>query len=286
MQVVAAIRNMALQHHEFELRLRDAERLQLYVQSGMADQEMQSASLKGAKLACHHLELEAKESAERATRVEAERDTACHEAAMAKLEIEGAVNARAQIESELTRVQRALAVAESACLKAESEREVAQKALSLEGEACTWAKEENSRLTDERLSLILELATIKDDFTALWEKAVADREAMEAKFDASGDTLFNYGYGCYVFTHNICGSKPQIPDGMPDPSVPLTPEFFANPRCPSSTRLLFQPWIQLLLAGRNLRRTARPPSERRRLFQWVSWLRRTAGLRMPLLIRA
>ena len=93
-------------------------------------------------------------------------------------------------------------------------------------------EEENNRLMDERLSFILELGTIKDDFAALREKAVADREAMEVKFDASGDTLFNYSYGCCVFTHNICGSKPHIPDGMPDPSVPLTPEFFANPRCP------------------------------------------------------
>ena len=76
------------------------------------------------------------------------------------------------------------------------------------GEACTKSEEENNSLTDERLSLILELGTIKDDFAALREKSVADREAMEAKFDASGDTLFNYGYGCYVFTHNICGSKP------------------------------------------------------------------------------
>ena len=64
--------------------------------------------------------------------------------------------------------------------------------------------------------------------------AVVDREAMEAEFDSSGDTLFNYGYGCCAFTHNICGSKPHIPDGMPNPSVPLTAEFFANPRCPPS----------------------------------------------------
>ena len=76
------------------------------------------------------------------------------------------------------------------------------------GEACTKAEEENSRLIYERLSLILGLGTIKDDFAALWEKAVADREAMEAEFHASYDTLFNYGYGCYVFTHNICGIKP------------------------------------------------------------------------------
>ena len=103
------------------------------------------------------------------------------------------------------------------------------------GRAYTKAEEENSRLTDERLSLILELGTIKDDFATLREKAVADREAMEVELDASSDTLFNYGYGCCVFTHNICGSKPQISDGMSDPSVPLTPEFFANPCCPPST---------------------------------------------------
>ena len=151
----------------------------------MAEREMQSASLKGAELVCRRLELEAKESAERAARAEVERDTARHEAAMAKLEIEGVVNAQAQMESELAWVQRSLTIAKRACLKA----------LSLAGEACTKAEEENSRLTDERLSLILELETIKDDFAALREKVVADREAMEAEFDASGDKLFNYGYG-------------------------------------------------------------------------------------------
>ena len=196
---------------------------------------MQSASLKEAKLACRRLELEAKESAKRAARAKAERDAALHEATMAKLEIERAVNTRAQMDSELARVQRALEVVESTRLKAESEREVAQKALSLAGEACTKAEEENSLLMDEQLSLILELGTIKDDFATLREKVVADREAMEFEFDVSDDTLFNYGYGCCVFTHNICRSKPQIPDGMSDPSVPLTPEFFANPRCPPST---------------------------------------------------
>ena len=79
------------------------------------------------------------------------------------------------MESELSRVQRALAVAESARLRAESKRGAAQKALSMEGEACTKAEEENSRLTDERLALIMKLRTIKDDFAAFWEKAAADR---------------------------------------------------------------------------------------------------------------
>ena len=57
---------------------------------------------------------------------------------------------------------------------------------------------------------------------------------LEAAFDSSGDTLFNYGYGCCAFAHNICGSKPEILEGMPKPSVPLTVDFFANPCCPPS----------------------------------------------------
>ena len=96
-------------------------------------------------------------------------------------------------------------------------------------------EEENSRLTDERLSLIIELGATKDEFTTFREKALTDRETMQAEFDASSDMLFNYGYGCCVFEHNICGSKPMISDGMPNPSTPLPPEFFTNPRCPLST---------------------------------------------------
>ena len=127
---------MVLQHHEFELWLRDAKQLRLYVQSGMAEREMQSASLKEAELVCRRLKMEAKESAERAARAEAERDAARHEASMAKLQIERAVNTQAQVESKLTRVQRALAVEENAHLRAEFECGVAQEALSMAGEAC------------------------------------------------------------------------------------------------------------------------------------------------------
>ena len=225
---------MALQHHEFELRLRDTERLRLYVQSGMAEREMQSVSLKEAELTCRRLELKAKEFAKKTAWVEAERDATRHEAAMAELQIEGAVNTRAQVESELARVQRALAVAENACLKAEFERGVTQETLAVAVEAYRKAKEENNRLADKGLALVMELGTIKDDFAAFRGKVVADREKMEVELYGSGDTLFNYGYGCCVFTHNICGSKPQIPDGMSDPSVSQTPEFFANPHCPPS----------------------------------------------------
>ena len=55
----------------------------------MAKKETQSASLKEAELTCRRLDLEAKESAEKAARVEAKRNAVHHEAAMAKLQIEG-----------------------------------------------------------------------------------------------------------------------------------------------------------------------------------------------------
>ena len=113
-------------------------------------------------------------------------------------------------------------------------RGAAQEASAAVGEACKKTEEENCHLEDENLALVIELGALKDDFAAFREKAATDREAMEAEFDSIGDTLFNYGYDCCAFTHNICGSKPQIPEGMSNPSVPLTVEFFANPRCPPS----------------------------------------------------
>ena len=140
LQVVVVVWNMALQHHEFELRLRDAKRLRLYVQAGKVEWEMQSASLKKVELACRRLELEAREFAERAARAEAERDAACHEAVMAKLATEGAVNTRAQIESKLSWVQRTLALAEEARQRAESEHGAAREALAVAGEACKKAE--------------------------------------------------------------------------------------------------------------------------------------------------
>ena len=103
------------------------------------------------------------------------------------------------------------------------------------GETCKKAEEENSQLAEEKLSLVIELGAAKDDFTTFREKAAAEKEMMEVAFDTSGDTLFNYGYGCCAFAHNICGSEPEIRDDMPNPSVPLTMYFFANPRCPPST---------------------------------------------------
>ena len=107
-------------------------------------------------------------------------------------------------------------------MKADFERDAARQALVAVEEACRKAEEENGRLTDEQLFLVMELGAIKDDFVAFQEKTSAEKAVMEAEFDASSDVIFN-GYGCYAFAHNICGSEPLILAGMPDTSTPLTP---------------------------------------------------------------
>ena len=78
----------------------------------------------------------------------------------------------------------------------------------------------------------MELRATKEDFAAFREKSSAEKSALEAEFDASGDVIFNFGYDCCAFVHDIRGSKPLISVGMPDASTALTPDFFVNPRCP------------------------------------------------------
>ena len=101
------------------------------------------------------------------------------------------------------------------------------------GEACRKAKEENCRLTDERLSLIMELGASKDELSIFQAKVTMEKKAMEEEFDASGDVIFNYGYGCCAFVHNICGSNYLIRAEMPDTKA-ATSRVFVNPRCPPS----------------------------------------------------
>ena len=69
---------MSLQHCEFVNRLRDVERLWLYVKSGPSEQESLDASLKEVQLTAQRWELEAKEVIDRAARAEAERGVARH----------------------------------------------------------------------------------------------------------------------------------------------------------------------------------------------------------------
>ena len=70
---------------------------------------------------------------------------------MACMDADAAGNAKARVESELARVQNALAVAEEARQKAD---------------------DEVSRLTDERVSLLLELGTCKDEISAIRAEAL------------------------------------------------------------------------------------------------------------------
>ena len=92
-------------------------------------------------------------------------------------------------------------------------------------------------MTDERVSLLVELGASKDKLSAFRAEASKEKKALEEEFDAGFEVIFNYGYGCYAFAHNFCGSKPRILAGMPDMSKSLPPEFFINPRCPSSAAL-------------------------------------------------
>ena len=85
----------------------------------------------------------------------------------------------------------------------------------------------------------MELGATKDDFAAFQERTFAKRTTMEVEFDASSAVIFNYGYGCCDFAHNICRSEPLILTGMPDTSTFLTPEFFMNPRCPPNSSSVF-----------------------------------------------
>ena len=140
---------MSFQHCEFVNRLRDAETLQLYVQSGLSEQESLDASLKEVQLTAQRWEMEAKETTDRAERAEAERDVARHETVMTRLKTEAAGYARAQVELELSRVQCALSTTDGGRLKAESELDSARQALAVAKEVCRRAEEENSRLTDE-----------------------------------------------------------------------------------------------------------------------------------------
>ena len=176
--------------------------------------------------------MEAREAAERVTRVEAERDVARHELVMARLEIDAAGSARAQMEYELAQVQRALATSEDARRKMESKLDVAQQALVTSKEACRTVDEEVSRLTYERVSLLMELRASKDELSVFRAEVAKEKKALEVEYDAGFEAIFNYGYDCCAFVHNICGSKTKIPDGMSGTSKPLTPEFFINPRCP------------------------------------------------------
>ena len=70
--------------------------------------------------------------------------------------------------------------------------------------------------------------------SALQAHAFKEKKALEEAYEEGFNVIFNCGYGCCAFVHNICGSQPVVPNRMPDTSKPLIPEFFINPRYPPS----------------------------------------------------
>ena len=67
---------------------------------------------------------------------------------------------------------------------------------------------------------------------AIRAEALKENEALWEAYEEGFDVIFNYGYGYCAFAHNICGSQPEVPNGMLNTSKPLSPEFFINPRFP------------------------------------------------------
>ena len=82
------------------------------------------------------------------------------------------------MESELAWVQRALASSEDARRKMEYELDVAQQALVASGEACRMVEEEASRLTDERVSLLIVLGASKDELSAFRAEVAKEKKAL------------------------------------------------------------------------------------------------------------
>ena len=143
--------------------------------------------------------------------MEKKRDEAKEEAHIAWLVIVAVGDVKAQVEDDLDRVRDALIVVEEAKHKAEAEI------------IC---------LEVERASLLLELREAKDEVYSFQSQAGKDKEVVEKDYQKALDVIFAYGYGCCMFKHNICGSQPEVLDGMPNSSNLLPSEFFANPRCP------------------------------------------------------
>ena len=179
------------------------ERLWLYAQSTVADHSVLSASLAEAESSSRRWENEAKESVEKVAQAEVERDASRHKASMARMDADAVGSVRANVESELARVQNALAVVE---------------------EARRMAEDEASHLAVEQVSLLLELGTSKDEVFAFQAQTLKEKKALEEAYEEVFDVIFNYGYGCCAFAHNICGSQPVVPDT----SKPSSPKFFIN----------------------------------------------------------
>ena len=71
---------------------------------------------------------------------------------------------------------------------------------------------------------------VKDEVSSLQSQASKDKdkEAMKEENQKAIEVIFTYGYGCYVFKHNIRGDRLEVSEGMPDSTNPLPLKFFVN----------------------------------------------------------
>ena len=148
---------MVHQYREFQSRLDDADRLQLYAQSVVSKHQALDASLAKAKSKEQYWKQEAKACAEKIEQVEKERDEAKQEAKVARLAAIAAGKAKARAEDDLVRIQDALATAE-------------EDGQGLEAKV--------ARLTVKRTSLLLELETFRDEVSTLHSQVDKDKEVM------------------------------------------------------------------------------------------------------------
>ena len=122
---------MARQHRELQVRLEDAEKLQLYAGSAASKHRDLEESLSKAKSWSRHWEQKAKEGTERTTGAEKEREEAKEEAQVFRITAIVVGDAKAKVEGDLVSVQDALAAAEEAMVVAEeAKHKVEAKALT------------------------------------------------------------------------------------------------------------------------------------------------------------
>ena len=109
-------------------------------------------------------------------------------------------------------------------------------------------EDEVARLTVERMLLLLELETSRDEMSTLHSQAGKDKEAMVENYQKALEQIFTYGYERCVFKDSIRGDRPRISDGILDFADPLPLEFFVNIWCsptPTAMKPRQQRYIRL-----------------------------------------
>ena len=80
-----------------------------------------------------------------------------------------------------------------------------------------------SRLANN--SLLLELGTCKDEMSSIKAEAFKENEALREAYEEGFNVIFNYGYGCCAFAHNIYGIQPEVPNVLKAPQVMSLPKL-------------------------------------------------------------